>query len=247
MSSALSNRSGLRRAFYRILGLSAQDTGHSEHDSSTLETVDYFIMHGLWAAQYYIVTNTDWHRWISTKSVDTTSGSASTEATGVLLGTDDTPQGKYVVLEDDFLRLNGDDKRSGLFDGDNQPWGVMIDPRESHQFTGSFFFIEGDRLRFTEGANIPSDLYYEYIARHPEITQDSTAIDFPTEMRPMIVAEAAAMAVAESWLPFSDRDTERRILQNQERWRQLATSKARRTRRPRQLRADHNPYGSNWM
>lgn len=236
MSFTLDNKAALRRGFFRILGVAPLDDSVSEHDSEAEETVNYFIQHGLWNAQAFLVTNTDANRWKATSGALTVLG---TDATG----------GRSVALADDFLRLAGDEHHSALFDTGNQyrPWGTMVDPRTSQGIVGSSaYWVEDDTIRFSMGATIPAGLQYNYFQRHAVLDED-TAINFQLDLRPLIVAEAAALALAESWVPFDDAKTEANIQRNQAYWRSMATSRSRRTRRPSQFRKEPNPSGSNWL
>jgi hypothetical protein len=233
----------LRRAFYRLLAISPQDDAVTEHESEAEETVNYFIQHGLWNAQYWLLTNTSLRKWIQ-------------EVGPITWLTDSTTGDRYVELPDDFIRLAGDDNNTAFFYRTSSqaqrrlPWGNEMDQRDKLNYSGAGYYIENDRIVLARRADVSSgrNLYYDYYYRHAVLDEEET-IDFPVDIRPLIVAEAAAMALSESWLPFEDIESENKILRNLAYWRNVASSKARRSRTPQKLRGRNVPsnYGTNWM
>lgn len=231
MPATLDDRADLRRAFFRLIGIAATDAALAEHDSEVEETVNYFIQHGLWNAQSWMLNMTVYRGW-KTTSEPTWLGSFS-------------EGGKYMVLPTDFLRAAGDDQNSPFLLSNGYRWGQEVEP-SARGAKGDFFYVEGDRIYLTSDTAPPAGTLLEYHRRHANLSEE-TELDFPLADRPLIVAEAAAMALAESWLPFDSTDAERRVLQNLNYLRTVAAPRQRKTRTPMKYRGRKNYHGSQWF
>ena len=251
MAFVIENRPDLRRAFYRLLAISANDDALTEHDSEIQETVHYFIQSGIWNAQYWLLTNTEVKRWLRVFGPILLAPDLS-RPTAPVWELDAVSGRLSVELPDDFIRLAGDAEDTGLYlqrggSTGARVWGQQIDQREKNRLRGNWFYIENDRLVLTPTANPPAELYFDFYYRHPLLTKDDDPLEFPVDVRPLIVAEAAVMALSESWLPFEEPESESRILRNLDYWRRISSSRGRQTRRPQRFRGRKNPYGTNWF
>lgn len=243
----INNRPDIKRAFYRLLGIGPNDDALTEYDSEAEETVHYFIQHGLWNAQYWLLTNTPIKNWISAHGPIVTDGSGNGTTIFDWSGSDSTG-GQYVALPTDFIRLVGDEEDTALYTlSDFRGWGSEATQRKKHKWRGSSYYLENDRLYLALNARPKNNLYFDYYARHAELDDEADTLDFPIDIRPMIPAEAAVIALSESWLPFEDMDTSVKIINNLEYWRGIASSRGRRSRTPVKYRARHNPAGTNWL
>lgn len=229
-------RPDLRRHFYRLLGIMPQDRSLDGFDSEPQESVNYFIQQGLWNAQGWLITNGRAPLW--RKRWDLSSATWTTDSYGV----DSTD------LPSDFFRLDGDRYHPALWDGgSDRPWGQETSYQHGETVRGNFFWVQNDKLWTAREAQRPNTLYASYFYRHPEI-DDSTTIDFPQELRPLIAAEAAYLAMMESWMPIDDQETRSRIWNNLQYWREKAESDLRPTKEPprhdpRQYRLSTTHFG----
>lgn len=218
MSFLIEARPDLRRHLYRLLGIDARDRNLSSYDSDIQESVHYFIQQGLWNAQSHLITNGRARLWRRRWEI---SGWEDDEVTGA----------RSTDLPSDFLRLDGDQYRSALYSAaDERPWGQETSAQNGETWRGNFFWVHNGRLWVSRGANLPQSLYGTYFYRHPVLEHDETPLDFPVEVRPLIPAEAAYVAMMESWLPLDDDATRRRIQRNLEFWRAKAEEDLRPTR-----------------
>lgn len=195
------NRAALRRRFYALTGTSSTDDALTEHDGEANEQLHYYVQHGVWRAQRWLIDHGYADGWL------TTSGALS------FSGTETTDGGKYWSLPADFLRLAGDDTvaRSALRQPDGTRWGQYVeDERDLYNRRGDFYTIRGGggnsagttgKLWVAVSAAPPSDLVLDYHHRHAVLSDDVTALDFPQDVGMLCVAEAAAMAMDEAWLP----------------------------------------------
>lgn len=220
MAFTLDDRTDLRRAFFRLTDTSAADTSLIEQDTESNEAVHYFIQHGLWSAQDFLLSSGAASRWLKVGTAITWSGS------------DDTG-GRYVALPADFLRLAGDENRSALSEANNVRWGQQLNEEESGAY-GDYYYLKNERLYLTRGASPQNTLYINYHHRHEVLAADNTTIDFPLLDRPLIVAWAAQHALADNWLPDT---AAAKVQQAMAYWKREAASRARRTRQPAKLRA----------
>jgi len=249
----IENRPDLRRAFYRLLAISPNDDALTEHDSEIQETVHYFLQSGIWNAQYWLLTNTEVKRWLRPVGPILLSPDSNNPEAPVWVR-DPVSNSLSITLPTDFIRLAGDAQDTALYlqqGGGNtsggRVWGQQIDQRDKNRMRGNWFYLLNDELRLTPTANPPANLFFDYYYRHPLLTEDDDPLEFPVDVRPLIVAEAAVMALSEAWLPFEEPESESRILRNLDYWRRISSSRARQTRRPQQFRGRKNPYGTNWF
>lgn len=216
-------RPDLRRHLFRLLGLDPRDRNLPEYDSEIQESIHYFIQQGLWNAQLCLITSGRAPFWRSRALLEGWTEDAVTEA-------------KYVTLPEDFLRLDGDYYRSALFDASTKrPWGKLVATADGELARGDCYWVSNDRLYTARGARLPTSLYANYFYRHPILETDETALDFPLEIRPLIPAEAAVVALKEAWLPLDDGATRSRIDENHRYWRVKAEEMVRPTREPARM------------
>jgi hypothetical protein len=226
----------LRRAFYRLIGVAPGDRMLEIYDSEPGETVHYYIQHGLWNAQYFVITNTTANRWVKQSAPLTfTLDSASNE--------------KYAELPDDFIRAAGDEQRSALWvPGQPGRWGTMMrfeDRHYKHSHRG--YYLQNDRIWMHRNSAPPAGLVMDYYYQHPVLDDDSDPIDFPIEDRPLIAVEAAYLAMMEAWAPLDDLDTKQRIAGAWDYWRGVVASRSRLTKRPDPQRARPPKYGTRFF
>ena len=230
--SVLTDRLSLRRAFFRLTGVDANNTALTEHDGSTLETLYQFLQYGLWDAQAFLIDCGMGDRWIKRSSTLSFSGSDSVDG------------GKYTALPSDFLRLAGDDDVSALCQPDGTRWGRLVDMRCRGEVRGNYYWLMNDRLYIAPGASPPSDLVMEYHHKLATLADGST-VDFPEEHRSLIVAYAADRAQSDAWLP-GDLEMNAKIAANLDRLKKLAWVRARRNSGPRKMRA-RRVVGTHWL
>jgi hypothetical protein len=227
----LEDRAALRRAFYRLTGSAPDDDGLTEHDSEALEAVHQHLQYGLWDAQEYLVSVGEPGRWVKAATL-----------TG---WTSEVDGRRYIALPSDFLRLAGDERTSALRDGNGFAWGALVQGDARLQnFDPSAYWLENERIYVGSLASFPTTLTFLYHHRHAVLETDSTAIDFPVEDRPLIVAFAAERASAEPWFP-GGADAVQAIRVVLAEAKQRAARRARRTREPRKLRPPPG-LGTHW-
>lgn len=229
----------IRRAFYRMVGMVEGDSSLTLRGEAAGDVADEALTYGARAAQLWLIDH-GLDSWWRKRSGALPAWSGSEAADG----------GRYVELSavaPDFLRFWGDPQRtdqSALSEADGRPWGREA-REERSRTTGNFYYVRGERLWITRGAAPPAPLYLEYYARHPAITAATPAadIDFPVDARRLVVAEAAAAAMDESWLPDDAlRPKIERALFNA---RQRARRVARRRRQPPGFQAP-TVWGTHW-
>lgn len=224
--SVLTDRASLARAFYRLTATSATNPALIEHDSSSLETLYQYLQYGAWDAQEYMIDAGLGATWVTTSSTLTFSGADSTG-------------GKYVALPSDFLRLAGDDEASALRQPGGTRWGLLIPFEERRRAYGNKYWLQGDganlwRIWLARGASPPSDLVCDYHHRLATLA-DSTAVDFPTQHRALIVAFAADRAQTDSWLP-GDMEMQAKIASNLVKLKKEVMRRARVTDGPKRMK-----------
>ena len=231
--TVLSTLAGLRTAFYRLTNTASDDEGMVEFEGSANETVDYFLQHGLWAAQEYIIDFGNKYRWLKASA-----------ALAFASGSDATTGGRYEALPADFLRLAGEDDFSALRTPDGKKWGRLIPVEHRYDVFGNCYYIRDDNIWICAGASPPSDVVMDYHWRL-QLIASLTFTDFPREYRPLIVAEAAVLAMEEDW--FSGTDEDKAALdRNAKAWRTKASRGMRRTQQPRKIKAKP-VQGSHWF
>jgi hypothetical protein len=235
MSETLESRADLRRAFYRLSGLSESDTALQEHEAQPGDTVNGWLQQGLWEAQRFLVSKGAPNRWVTRAPLG---GWVKDSTIGL----------RYTDLPDDFLRLAGDQEQSGLWTPNGQRWGALIQP-EQKNLAGGLYFLENDRIYLTRLARPPSNLHMEYYRRHHVLRSDNPEaddgrIDFPREDRMLIVAYAAQEAADSPEFPGTLEDVAR-IARLVKRWKDRAYHGARRTREPRKLKHPRS-LGNHW-
>lgn len=232
--AALSTHAKLRTAFLRLVGSEAEDQALTDRGEGTNEVVDYYLTRGVWAAQRYLL-KCGYRGWRKRSSALSWSGS------------EDTDGGRYTALPSDFLRAFGSTRRSALVEADGDLWGEQLDAEDDF-FEGDYYFFEGhDQLWITREADPPSPVYLTYHYRHAAFDgdfDDGTDWDFPEEIRPLIVAEAAHFAMEDSWIP-GGQDMELRITRALRSAQSEARDFARPTKQPRQFRKVRR-IGNRW-
>lgn len=203
MSYLLNDRQHLRRALFHAVGASETDDELTEHDSETLEQANYYLMHGIWRAQRWMIDK-GYSGWRARELYGT--GGVAWE------GSDSDVAGRYAALPEDFLRANGDQHRSALRDAGNptRRWGtLLLDDELLGDRRGDYYAVRGTGshdgyLHLASGANPPASMVLDYYAKHVTLTADTGeggTVDFPEECAPLCVAMAADMAADDSWLP----------------------------------------------
>ena len=224
----------LRRVFYRLLGISELDDALAEHDSEVMETIDYFIQHGLWNAQSWMLAYTPYKGWRKETALTFT----GTYGTG----------GKTAPLPSDFLRAAGSEARSAFRNSDGTRWGVQLTP-ESLGSRNDAYFIDDDKAWATRDTVPGSGHVFEYHYSHEVLMDDASAtpLVFPLRERPLIPAEAAMLAIAEAWIPDPDPALKVGVTQNLSSLRSTAATRLRPTRQPTKFRSRRNRAGTQWF
>jgi hypothetical protein len=210
----------VKDAWYRLVGTNPDDAALTELGESEDDIAYQYLTRGCRKAQRYLLKQgyRGWHTRSSALSWS---------------GTDAANGGQYTALPSDFLRAAGDERVSALREANGDPWGQQVDIRQG-TLRGSGYYFKGDELWLTRGATPPTTLYLEYHTAHAAWTSVVT-IDFPLEVRALIVAEGADAAMEENWLP-GGREMEAKIDRALKRARLEAQDFARPTRQPRQFR-----------
>lgn len=224
-----------RRALLRLLGTDADDPELVRGGEAANEVTDQYLTRGCRAAQRWML-NCGYGGWRKR-------GSAITSWSG----SDATDGGRYTTLPADFLRAYGNERQSALREADGTPWGILVDPGEAMDYYGDGYYLRGsEELWLTRGAQPPSAVFLEYHFKHAAWSDSlgDASIDFPVDARWLIVAEAAALAKEENWIPLDNEDAvriERALLRARQEARDLSrpTKKPRQFSRPRRL-------GNHW-
>jgi len=219
----------IREAFYRLLGTTEDDPFLVEQTEAVNDVAYGFLTRGTRDAQRTML-RLGYRGWRKRSSALTWTG------------TDAADGGRYSALPTDFLRAYGNRRVSALREASGDRWGSEIDADDDN-FKGDYYYIRGEELWLARTASPPSPLYLDFHYKHP-LWSASVTIDFPMDARWLIVAEAAATALAENWLPL-DSDGEQKIERALMRAREEARSISRQTKSPRQF-ARSVRLGNRW-
>lgn len=230
------DQASVRRGVYRLANLSDNDAAMVEHDTATLEGINLMVEEGLNDAQEWMLRAAYPDPWLVVGTSVVVSG-ADTDAAG-----------RYMDLEDDFLRLVGDENATAFYVPGNPAryWGRQLEgPREGRHVRGDGYWVEGSRVRFTRNARIKSNLVYDYI-RMADTPADGTVIDFPVIDRGLVVAFAARHAMENNFLP-AGQEMEVKILRNLSFRKTQAWKRARRTTSARKVRRPTISAATHWF
>ena len=230
--SVLTDRASLKRAFYRLTGVSDDNGALTENDASTLEAVYQFLQYGAWDAQAFLIDCGMGDRWVTRSSTLSWSGSDAVDG------------GRYTALPSDFLRLAGDEEISALAKPNGGRWGRLVEGRYRGEAIGDYYWLWNDRLYIAQGSAPPSDLVLEYHHKLATLA-DASTVDMPSEHLPLVVAYAAERAQADLWLP-GDMEQRANIIANLARLKKLAWVRSRRHGGPRKMRAKRD-IGTHWL
>ncbi len=217
MGYLVADRAALRRRFFVMVGSSSTDESLIEQDQETLEQANYYLMHGIWRAQAYMIGQ-GYSGWRATQ-VYGTGGTAWS-------GSDAVDGGRYAALPAAFIKLNGDQFRSALrvVSSPHERWGTLIpDDDLLPDAYGPHYAIRGTgshdgQIWLARAASPPEALVMDYFAKHAVLTADTgdgSAVDLPDECAPLAVAYAADLASGDSWLPGGPEMVERIALRLQ--------------------------------
>lgn len=216
--------------FFRLLGTDSTDPGLTANGEAPDDVAYLHLTAGCRDAQ----------RWMLKMGYK---GWRKRSAALSLAGTDSSDGGRYASLPSDFLRAAGNQKQSALRQADGTGWGQEVTDNED-QYHGDGYYIRGEQLWLTRGAQPPTTLYLEYHYTHPAWSAALSTIDFPMDARNLIVAEAANAAKEENWLPGGP-ELEGKLERNLMRVREKARDVARPTRQARQFRKPVR-VGNHW-
>jgi len=156
-------------------------------------------------------------------------------------------------MPSDFLRLDGDEYRTGLRAG-KISWGREVPYRKRFEYIGNGFYLRGNeaasglegewRLHLTDGAAPTANLVADYIYRVPALA-DSTTVDFPAEDRQLIVAFAAVRAMRQPWFSGTPEDKVE-LVANMEHLKRQAFTRQRPTRTSKKIRV-RPILGDRWI
>lgn len=217
------------RAFYRLVGSVSGDSALLERGEASNDEVAYeALTRGCWAAQRYMLSQ-GYQGWRKRGTAISWTGTEASDG------------GRYVSLPNDFLRAYGNGDVSCLVEAGGTRWGQEI-KAENDFWKGDYFYFRGTKLWITRDANPPGTIYLEYHYQHPTWTSGVT-IDFPTEVLPLVVAEAAYAVKDEDWIP--DNETPQRIESARITARKEAIEYSRQSKKPRSFRK-RTVFGSRW-
>lgn len=227
----LSTVARCRNAFLRLVGTDDTDSALTDLGEAANEVVDLYLTRGCRDAQ----------RWMLKMGYD---GWRKRSSALTFTGTDAADGGQKATLPSDFMRTSGNTRRSALREASGDSWGAQIDQEEdSHK--GNYYYLRGTELWLARTAVPPTTVYLDYHYQHPTWTGLADgSIDFPLEVRPLIIAEAANVAKEENWLP-GGRDMEAKIERALARAREAARDFARQTKGPRTFRKPVR-WGNHW-
>lgn len=233
---AYTDRTSIRRGVYRLTNLADNDAAMVEHDNASLEGINLMVEEGLNDAQEWLLRAAYPDPWLV----------VGTDV--VVAGDDADAAGRYMELEDDFLRLFGDENATAFYVPGRTAryWGRQLNgPREGRQIRGDGYWVEGDRVRFTRNAKIKSNLVYDYI-RKATAPADGVNIDFPEIERGLVVAFAARHAMENNFLP-AGQEMEVKIDRNLKFHKSQAWKRARRTTSARKIRRPAASSATHWF
>lgn len=230
----LTDRSSLKRAFFRLTATSDDNPTLIENDADTLEAVYQFLQYGAWDAQAYLIDTGMGDRWVTTSAALSWSGSDASDG------------GRYSALPSDFLRMAGDSSFSALWvPGASAPrWGTLIPFEYRWDAYGDLYWLMNSYLWIARGANPPTGLKMDYHHKLATLA-DSTTVDFPTEHVGLIVAYAAARAMNDAWLP-GDMEMRAKIESNLQKQQREAARRNRRAAAPRTMRTTRTIGATHW-
>lgn len=221
------------RALYRLLGVTSSDDALTEQGEATDEVGYTYLTRGCRTAQRWMLDK-GYSGWRKRSSAITWSGTEASDG------------GRYTALPDDFLRLYGDRRRrSALVSADGTQWGTEVDPTQDER-RGDGYYLKNQQLWILRSASPPTTVYIDYHYTHPAWSSSlvDADIDFPMDVRPLIVAEAASAAMDESWLPGGP-EMEAKIERALYRAQREALSVARQSKAPREFKRPHR-MGDRW-
>lgn len=219
----------VRHAWYRLVGSVPADSALTELGESEDDVAYLYLTSGCRDAQQYMLHN-GYNGWRQRSSALSWSG------------TDATTGGKYSDLPTDFLRADGNRDRSALVQANGDRWGTQIDAEDDNA-KGNYFYFLGDEIWLARTASPPTTLYLKYNYQHPVWTSGVT-IDFPANVRSLIVAYAANSAKEENWF-IGDHTMEAKVreavLLAEKKVRMFVrqTKQSRQWRRPQRLGGRH--------
>lgn len=230
---ALATRAQLRRGLLRLVGTEADDPELTLRGESLNEVLDEHLESGLWNAQRYLV--------------DIGAGDEWLESATLTFGAADDTGARSADAPSDFLRFAGDAENSALHRSSGIPWGRLLrDLRKRRRVTGDWYYFAEGRIWVTDQANVPDGVrldYYEKLA----LPEGEAEVAMPEEVRPLITAEAAYLAMHEYWIPTHDMQAlENRIARNRIHRRTEAAQALRRAD-GRQALHDPDTTGSHWF
>lgn len=212
-----------RNAFLRLVGTDDADPALTDLGEATTEVVDLYLTAGSRDAQRWMLSVGYDGWWRRSSAITSWTGSDSADG------------GRYTTLPSDFLRLRGNSRTSALVEADGDRWGSLIDSEENYR-KGNYYYLKGTQLWLARTASPPSTVYIEHHYQHPSWTGLADAnIDFPLEVRPLVISEAANAAKEENWLP-GGQEMEAKIERRLARDRQKARDFARQVKGPRMWR-----------
>ncbi|MCK5316325.1 MAG: hypothetical protein KAJ55_00345 [Anaerolineales bacterium] len=232
MATTLSNRVELVNAFYRLTGLSASDTGFSSNETSAKDTLYTWLYQAMREAQSWYLSSVDPTYWYTVSPTISWSSAPQTDG------------GYSASLPADFLRLFGDQDNSALRRPNGLRWGRLIDAHQRNR-RGDYYYVIEKTLWRTRGSTPFSDLVADYNNEIAQLTDDTTAPDFPDVDRVVIPAWMAVLAADHPSFPGST-ELRQRLGSNLEREKRQIYVRGRRTREPRKLRHAQT-LGSHWF
>lgn len=232
MATSLDNRAELRLAVYRLAQLGSSDGALTEHQTATNDVIHQAIFQAMRDAQSWYLSSVNPDYWQKTSSTLSWSGTEAANA------------GRYSALPTDFLRLYGDKENPALRRPSGRRWGTLIDPPD-RTIRGAFYWIWNDRLWIARGASPYSDLVMDYTYDIPELTDDTTAPDFPEEDRILIPAYAAVDLADHGFFPGS-MEMKAGLNAYLLRKKREVYVRGRRTKEPRRMKSS-KVVGSRWF
>lgn len=236
-SAPLNTVADLRRALARLLGFDPGGDAGEEFDSEFGETFYFLLTHGIWNAQTWFLTETPYRGWKATATDGDSSGFAIAAA-------DASDGTRTVTMPTDLLRLAGDAKRSAFRKADGSRWGQLLP--EPTDAWGNYYWWDGDDILIAKGATVPTGLQLEYHQEHDALEENTTVV-FPLKDRPLIVGEAAVLALNEAWVPIDDDRIAQAVTGHVSLARRNALRRSRRDFRPSSFRRYPNRIpGALW-
>lgn len=230
--SRLTDRASLKRALFTLCDTDATDADLIEHDASTLEGVYRLLTEAGDTAQEELIRGGYGEFWLETSAAISWSGSDAT------LG------GRYWALPAEFRRAYGDENDSCLREADGSQWGQEIPPELRLRAEGNFYYFRSSQLWIAREADPPATLYMDYYRKVQDM-QDSVDVDFPEELRSLVVAYAAVDAASEAWYT-GDREDVQRLGANLERKKKRAFAMLRPSRKRRTIRPKAMHGNTHW-